>query len=387
MPDMLYVTRAEIDLGAIEANARICRELAEGREVIAAVKADAYGHGAVPVARRLESTGLADALAVATTPEGIELRKSGINLPILKLSPALSVEEIDAALDHRVSLTVQTAEEIRAVGERAGALGVDGHVHLAVETGMGRVGCAPEQAVALARRVSEEPSLVLKGVFTHCPVADVASGREFTVDQLDRFRRVAGAIQSDRRERGLEPVELIHAANSGALVNHDLAGLTAVRPGIVLYGYEPDPCEVTRPLPWRPAMRWVSELSTVKAVRAGTTVGYGRSWTCPTDRWIGTVPAGYADGFSRLNSNRGTVLVGGRRVPVAGRVCMDQFMVDLGEAGDPATPPARPGDEVVLIGRQGDEVITADDMADVMGTISYEVTCLVGPRVPRQYVG
>lgn len=380
---MLYATHAEVDLGAIAANVRQVRRLVPHAKVLVAVKAQAYGHGGVAVAQHLEQLRLADAFGVATTPEGIELRQAGVGVPILKFSPAFP-EELPAAINAGISLTVDDVDTIEAAAQHADKPGRKPHpVHLAIDTGMRRIGCEPGDAAGLAARVAARPSLALEGVFTHLPISDTPAGQEFTAAQLARFVRVVAEIQDARAASGLAPVPLVHAANSGAILGHDLGWATMVRPGIMAYGYYPDARATPRPVVLRQALTWKSRVSFVKVVPPGQTVGYGRSWTAPTDRWIATVAIGYADGYSRLNSNRGRMLIGGVSYPIAGRVCMDQTMLDLGPAvaGEPA--PVQVGDEVVVLGAQADEYIGADELADLMGTISYEVLCLIAARVQR----
>lgn len=376
MEDMLYATHLEVDLTAISHNLRQVKALSPGAQVLVAVKAQAYGHGAVAVARQLVSEGLADAFGVATTPEGLELRAAGIEIPILKLSPAFP-EELDAAVAADLSLTVVSAETIDQLAAAATRAGRIAACHLKVDTGMGRIGCEPEQTRELANRITAHRALHLAGIFTHLPISDSPAGDEFTDSQLARFRAAVAGIDAP----------LIHAANSGAILGHDLGQATMVRPGIMAYGYFPDAHATPRPVELRQAITWKSRLSFVKQVPAGRSVSYGRTWIAPVDTWIGTVPVGYADGFSRLNSNRGRMLVGGRSVAVAGRVCMDQTMLDLGPVVPGAPAPAAVGDEVVILGGQGDQFIATDELAELMGTINYEVTCLINARVPRVHLG
>ncbi|MEL4358790.1 MULTISPECIES: alanine racemase [unclassified Luteococcus] len=371
---MFYATHACVDLAAIRRNLLAVRERVGGRQVMLAVKGNAYGHGAVEVSRMVERTGCADRLAIATVPEGIELREAGITLPILKLSHCFEWE-LEAALKADLVLTVVdelTIDQARGAAQR---LGVTAKVHLKVDTGMRRIGTEPSQAEALVRWIDACPNLELEGIFTHPPVSDMADETAYTVAELTAFRELVDRIQA---ERG--PIDLVHAAPSGVILAHDLAGTTAVRAGIMAYGYYPD-ASTPRTVALEPAMSMVSRVTFVKQISAGESVGYGRTWVAPRDTWIATVCVGYADGWSRRNTNTGRMLVGGRSYPVVGRVCMDQTMVDLG----PEDPQVGVGDEVVLLGRQGDQVITADDLAAIMQTISYEVTCLITARVPRVY--
>ncbi|MFT8394764.1 alanine racemase [Propionibacterium sp.] len=377
---MLYATHLTIDLDAVRHNARVIRAKAGDRLLLAAVKADGYGHGAVEISRLLEREQLVDWLGVATVPEAIALREAGIGLPILKLSHAFA-EEIPAALDAELTLTVVDDESLGEVAAAARARVRPTRVHMAIDTGMRRIGCEPERAVELARQVTDS-GLELEGISTHLPVSDTPQGKDFTVAQIAEFMAAVARVQSDRTSHGLAPVPLVHGAASAGAMWHDISGMTMVRPGIILYGLYPDPA-TPRTVALRPALTMRSRVSLVKHVRAHETVGYGRSWEAPTDRWIGTVPVGYADGFNRLNSNRGRMLVNGRSFPVAGRVCMDQTMLDLGESDDHGV---HRGDEVVVIGSSGAESIDCDELARLAGTINYEVTTVIPPRVRRYYM-
>lgn len=365
-----------VDLDAIHANLATARELAGGRAVLAAVKANAYGHGLVEVARSIQARGTASWLGVALTAEAEALRAAGVTLPVLKFTPTF-VDDLAAAIAADLTLSVGSAEAIDEAAEAARAAGRAVDVHLKVDTGMRRVGAEPSDAVGLARRIRDSDSLRLNGVFTHLPISDVHDGDPFTHAQLARFDDVVAGV-----EAAVGPVEWVHAANSGAVLGHDLGRSTMVRPGIMIYGSYPDAAtERTRPL--RDVGTWVSRVSFVKRVAAGESVGYGRTWTAPRDTWVATVSVGYGDGYSRLLSSRGRMLIDGVSYPVVGRVCMDQTMLDLG----PEESGVRVGDEVVLMGSSGDERIGVEELATLMGTITYEVTCLIGARVPRVHMG
>lgn len=362
-------------LDHLRANLDAVRARVGGRAVLAAVKADAYGHGAVEVSRMIERTGAADWLGVATVGEGLELRAAGITLPVLKLSVARG-EEVAAAVAAGLTLCVVDEDSILEAGAAATALGTTASVHLKVDTGMRRIGCEPELAPSLAQRVDATPGVQLEGLFSHLPISDSPRGEEFTRGQVALFARTAREVEAARG-----PVPLKHLANSGAVLGHPDTWFDLVRPGIMIYGAYPDP-EAARTVPLLPALEWRTRVSFVKRVPAGETVGYGRTWTAPRDTWIATVPVGYGDGYSRLLSNRGRMLVRGRSYPIAGRVCMDQTMIDLGPDTDVAV-----GDEVVLVGRSGTDEITTSEVAGLMGTIPYEVTCLITRRVGRETVG
>ncbi len=371
---MTHPTIARTLLGNIEANLRGVRARVGDRLVLAAVKANAYGHGAAAVAAMIERRGVADWLGVATVDEGRQLRKAGVTLPILKFSPTRGEAEIGRALASALTLSVVDEASVRETSRVAGMVGLTGvDVHLKVDTGMRRVGVEPARAPALAARIADE-GLRLQGLFSHLPISDTPDGAAFTRAQAKLFASTAAAV-----EAAAGPVELKHLANSGGVLGHPETWFDMVRPGIMIYGSLPDP-DAERTVELRPGLELTTAVSFVKPVAAGETVGYGRTWTAPRDSWIATIPAGYGDGYSRLLSNRGRVLIGGNSYPIAGRVCMDQTMIDVGP-----DPVAEVGDEVVLIGRRGDAEITVAEVADLMGTIPYEVTCLIAGRVTRDY--
>ena len=370
---MLYATHARVHLDHIVANLRAVRERVGDRAVLLAIKGNAYGHGAVPVAQAVAREGAADWFGVATVPEGVELREAGITAPVLKLSHAFD-DELEEAVRAGLVLTVVSPATVLAAERAAAALGATCEIHLKVDTGMRRIGVEPEGAAALALLAEEQPHLALTGIFTHLPASDDPAQDQFTQGRLRTFARVVDEV-STAIGRSLP---YVHAANSGGVLAHPDSWGTMVRPGIIAYGHYPDPA-TPRTVDLLPGLTFASRVSFVKRVRAGETVSYGRTWTAPADTTIATVPIGYADGFSRLNSNRGHLLVNGRRYPVAGRVCMDQTMIDVGD------DEIAVGDEVVAIGAQGGEEITATEVAGVMGTIPYEVTCLITRRVTRLY--
>jgi alanine racemase len=367
---------AVVDLDAVAANVAALAEAVRPAAVCAVVKADGYGHGAVPVARAALAAG-ARWLAVALPSEGAVLRAAGIDAPVLLLSEP-GPDEWDDLVAARLTPTLYTqrgVEETAKAVARAGTPPMP--VHVKVDTGMHRVGVAPEHVCALADRIDAREELELEGLWTHCAVAD-EPGHPFTATQLDRFADVLAAV-------GRPP--LVHAANSAAALDHPRARFDLVRCGITVYGLDPS-AEVAGRVPLRPAMSLVAEVSAVRVVAAGEGVSYGLERPVAVDSVVATVPLGYADGVPRrLSSVGGEVLVGGRRRPLAGTVTMDQLMVDCGPAGDPAADAVRPGDEVVLIGSRGDERIGAEEWAERLDTISYEVVCGISARVPRRYVG
>jgi len=372
-PPMERPTWVEVDLDAIAANVAALKAQAAAPALMAVVKADAYGHGMVPSARAAIAGG-ADWLAVALVEEGVELRAAGISVPVLVLTEP-PAEAIPALLDAGLTATVYTPAFTDAL-QRAAATqgGPPLRVHLKLDTGMRRVGVPQADWEDAFRRLRGSGSLRVAGVWSHFAVADEPH-HPFIAHQAREFRRGLALA----RGVGLDP-EIAHLANSAGTLHlhddhHDM-----VRPGLAVYGLEPAP-GLARDTPLRPALSWYSRLSLVKRLAEGEAVSYGLRWTAARETTVGTVPVGYADGVSRALSNRGEVLVRGRRLPIVGTICMDQLLVDAGD-GTAAT-----GDEVVLLGGQGDQRITADDWAALLGTINYEIVCGVGRRVPRVHVG
>jgi alanine racemase len=305
---------------------------------------------------------------VARAEEGFELRRSGTRLPILILGLTPS-RQLEGAVASGLSLTVWSAEQIEAALQAARRTGRRARLHLKVDTGMGRLGATPEQAQALASLAGGRDGVTLEGVYTHFARADEPEA-ETTRAQERVFRDVLTTLEAS----GVRP-EWIHAANSAAAIAHPSTRFGLVRAGVGIYGLHPSTtCQL--PSGFLPTLSWKSQLSLVKNVPPGRGLSYGHAYVTSGVERIGTIPVGYADGLRRVDGNQ--VLVGGQRVPVVGRVCMDQILVRLG-GGQPASP----GDEVVLIGSQGSERITAEDVATRWGTINYEVVCGLSARVPR----
>lgn len=388
---LLYQTHALINMSHLRNNiAAIRTHIGPKKVLLISVKANAYGHGSVEVARAAQAAGV-DWLGVATVPEAIELRTAGITLPILKLSPAFP-EEMQAAIENRLTLTVTDQENIRALAVAHGKLTTTSKlaIHLKVDTGMGRTGVLATDAPALALWMTKNaPNLEIEGVFTHLPVSDTPADNSFTIHQLEAFKNAVAKIQS---LAGVK-IKLAHAANSGAILGHDLDPFNMVRAGIMAYGLYPDQ-ESPRTVTITPVLSFRTRVSFIKRVKAGTTIGYGRTWKAAADTWVATLPVGYADGFNRLFSNRGRVLIGGRSYPVIGRVCMDQIMINVGSGSENAgatakstNAPVAVGDVATLIGRDGADEITSYEWAQALGTIPYEVTCQISARVPRVYDG
>jgi alanine racemase len=366
---------AEIDLGVVRDNARWLCKQAGPAALCAVVKAFGYGHGSVPVAQAAVAGG-ATWLGVATVEEGLQLRQAGISEPVLLLSEPVPGAMHDVVAG-RLTPTLYTPGGVEAAVRAVAAYGGREPlaVHVKVDTGMHRVGAHPEVAAVLAERVAAHPSLRLEGLFTHLAVADEPED-PFTGEQLARFRRVLDELEAV----GVRP-ELLHAANSaGAIVFPD-ARFDLVRCGIALYGLAPAPVLQERCEGLVPALTLKARVSYVKRVDAGERVSYGLRYRLDRPATIATVPIGYADGVPRrLSEAGGEVLIGGHRHRIAGTVTMDQITVDCGDHVIAV------GDEVVLIGRQGEETITAWDWAERLGTIAYEIVCGLSARVPRDYL-
>lgn len=365
-------TWVQVDLDALAANVGALKSHARAGRLMAVVKADGYGHGLVPSAQAALRGG-ADWLAVALVEEGEALRAAGIGAPVLVLAepPAAAVGRLLAAGLTPAAYTRQFLEALDSAGR---ARGESVALHLKLDTGMRRVGVPPADWEDALRFVAGAAGLRMEGLWSHFAVADEPH-HPFIAHQAREFRRGLDAAH----RAGLHP-ELVHLCNSAGTLHLPDEHFDMVRPGLAVYGLEPAP-GLAGAVPLRPALSWFSRLSMVKDVDAGESVSYGLRWTASAPTRIGTVPAGYADGVRRGLSNVGRVLTGGRVVPIAGTVCMDQFLVDLGEEG------AAPGDEVCLIGSQGDAAVSADDWAAWLGTINYEIVCGISARVPRVYRG
>jgi alanine racemase len=371
---------AEIDLAAITHNARVLSRLVRPAQLCAVVKAHGYGHGALAVARAAQAGG-AVGFAVALVDEGIELRQHGVHGPILLLSEC-EPEAVDNAMAYGLTPTVYTLEGVELFVQAARMLGQRTSVHIKVDTGMHRVGASPADVPALLQAIDSDPLLRFEGLWTHFPVADGerAEDRAFTVRQLETF----DGVVADLARRDVHP-DVVHAANTAGAIVFPAARYGMVRCGIGLYGYLPSPAVAsafatsTGGEHLRPALSLKARVVAVRTLAEGERPSYGRLRPLPQRSLVATVPIGYADGVPRaLFSNGASVLINGRRHPLAGMVTMDQIMVDCEDDSS-----VKPGDEVVLLGRQGDEEITADEWADLLGTISYEVLCGIGPRVPR----
>lgn len=370
---MLRSTFAEISLGSIAHNISLIRSrLKSSTKYLAVVKANAYGHGMEQVARRALESG-AEYIGVAFAEEGLRLRRAGIRGNILLLG-ATDESHMDAVITDDLIVTVFAAETLQQLQAHAAALGMTVRVHLKADTGMNRIGFTSEADFAAALDLLKGcPCVALDGLFTHFAVSE-RPDPAFTLQQAARFRRYADIA----REKGFHPI--LHAANSAAAIHLPETQFDMVRGGIAMYGCHPIGHAVEG-VGLRPAMTWHTSLTHVKTVPANEGVSYGLKYTTGRETRIGTLAVGYGDGYKRCLSGKAEVLVRGKRVPQVGTICMDQMMVDLS-----GVPGARADDDVILIGRQGTEEITADELADKAGTISYEILLSVSERVPRVYV-
>ncbi len=368
----LFPSRVEIDLAALGNNVRCIKRLAgDDVGIMAVVKANAYGHGAPQIARAALVNG-ADMLAVANLAELAQLREAGIHAPVLTLS-LVPPRQIQLALDLDARVTVfdrdLAAQYLSALGDDREKL----RIHLKIDTGMHRLGLTPDEALALARSLRAAPAVQLEGVYTHFAAADEDAA--YTAVQLATFRRALDAMRAD----GFSP-RFIHAANSPALLDCQASYFNLVRPGVLLYGLRPMPDSPNMGA-FQPVMRWKTQVAQVKNLPPGSRVGYGHAYTTCRETTLAVLPVGYADGLRRTPQTWRYVLLHGERAPLVGRVSMEKIIVDISHI-----PDVEIGDEVVLLGGQGEQKISADDIAVWLGSNNYEVVCTIAPRVPRAYL-
>ncbi len=364
-------TRIAVDLDAISHNLRAIRAHA-GVPVMGIVKANAYGHGLVPVALHLQGHGV-EQLGVAFLEEGIALREAGITVPILVLGGIFGPQAAQF-IAHDLEITVSSLDKLRQVEDAAQALGRKATIHLKIDTGMERIGVHSYSCASFIEAAVASRWCVLKGIYSHLACADDPDA-PMTALQVQRFAEACAHFG-----RLGAPMPLRHLANSGGVLHFPATHLDVVRPGILLYGVQPDPAS-QRTVDVRPALSLVSQVVYFKVVKAGHPVSYGATWAPPRDTRVVTIPIGYGDGYPRALSSRGEVLIRGRRHPIVGRICMDQFMVDIGQDN------AWNEDEVVLIGSQGNESMTVEAVAQAAGTIPYEILTGLNERIPREYRG
>ena len=364
---------AEVDPTAIEHNVAVVRSVVGGVPMWAVVKADGYGHGAL-VAADAALRGGASGLCVALVHEGVQLREAGVSAPVLVFGEQPPAE-LDAAVRHGLTSTVYSLRQVAALDAVARAAGMVHPVHLKVDSGMHRVGCDPDEALAIAEAVVASSGLRLEGAYSHLAVADEPD-HPFTAQQVAVFDGVLDRLAA----AGIHPA-VVHLANSAGALAHPSTRRSLVRPGIALYGISPGAGVDHLAAALRPALSLHARVSLVRRVRAGEHISYGLRHTFAADTTVAVLPIGYADGVPRrLFATGGQVLLGGRRRPVVGVVTMDQMMVDVGDDA------VAVGDHAVLLGRQGDDEITATEWADLLGTIGYEIVCGVSRRIERRVV-
>jgi alanine racemase len=363
-------TYCVIDLAALRWNfEQVKKSVGPGVKILSVVKANGYGHGAREVAKTLSQAG-SDGFGVATVEEGIELRESGIRSPILVLT-AIYAGQLGQLLQHKLTPAISDLDTLRGLERLLRKRSRSLNFHLKVDTGMGRLGLLHSEVENWLPELSRLKALKLEGLFSQLSHAEDERG-EHTRTQIENFRRVLERLQ----EAGFNPPS-IHLANSAALIAEGSAHFTMVRPGLMLYGLYPAP-EMARQVELKPVLSWKTRVLQVKQLPGGSSIGYGRTFVTQRESSIATLPVGYADGYHRLLSNRGAALVRGKRAPIVGRISMDLTMVDVtGIAG------VSQGDEVVLLGRQGDHAVSADEMAGWAETISYEILTSISARVPR----
>ncbi len=361
---------AKVSLSALKNNIDEVAKKAGGKEVIAVIKADAYGHGAKEAAKVFSD--VASFFAVATGDEALELRSFGVEKDILILAP-VPFEDTEPLIKGNITMTVSDLSMAEEISKKAVKMGEKAKIHVAIDSGMNRIGFTPtEDSLNEILKIAALPNIALEGVFTHFAKAD-----ESDKTTLNRQSRIFEDFCAILREKGLKLKE--HSSNSAAIMEKEIQPGSAVRTGVVLYGLYPSDEVNKKALSLIPALTWLSRVSFVKDVKKGEGISYGHTFIADSDMKVATISAGYGDGYPRLLSNKGRVLINGESCPIVGRVCMDQFMVDVTGKN------VNVDDEVVLMGKSGNDEITADEIAHLTGTINYEVVCDIGKRVPRIY--
>ncbi len=364
---------AEVHLDRLEFNYNSIKNLAKGKRILSVVKADAYGHGMEPVATKIKSMGIKD-FAVAILDEAIEFRTfdKESSIMVLGFTPGESAKR---AIENNVTVTVYRLSEAKKFSDEAVKLDKTIKLAVALDTGMSRIGFQINEASAdEIKEISKLPKVQMEELFTHFSKADDAD-KTYSQKQIEKYRWMVGQLN----DRGVK-FNHYHMANSAAIIDLTEAHFDTVRPGIVQYGYQPSDEVHKERLPLKPILDWKAKIVLVKTIAKGTPVSYGNTFVAEKDTVIGTIPLGYADGYSRSLSSKGSIIYKGKLCPIVGRVCMDQMMVDLSGVENPTE-----GDTVILLGKDGDVKYDGDDMAKTINTISYEITCDIGKRVPRRY--
>lgn len=365
---------AEVNLDNIINNIREIKKNINGEEIIAVVKANAYGHGAIDIAPILVESG-ADRLAVAMLSEALELREAGIKVPILILGYT-DVTFAEMLINNDIEQTVYSLDYAKELSKKAEALGKIAKIHIAVDTGMGRIGFLPsKKSVEEVVEISKLHNLNITGVFTHFSNAD-EEDKSYAHNQINKFNLFIKDLEEREINLGIK-----HISNSASIIDIEDAHYNAIRPGIILYGYYPSEYINKEKLKLMPALSLKCQVIHVKELKKGEYIGYGRTFRTERDSIIATLPIGYADGYIRGLYKKANVIVNGKLAPVVGRICMDQCMVDITDVG-----PVKVGDEVILLGEDNGLKNNADDMAKLLDTINYEILCMIGRRVPRVYI-
>lgn len=364
----------EINLDAIAHNVRIIRQIVgENTQIIAVVKANAYGHGAIEVSETLLETGVT-MLGVGVVEEGVVLREAGIKAPIL-VCGLTTDDQLEPLVRYNLSATVCKSKTIQALSRIASKNKKRVRAHIKIDTGMGRLGIPSEDTLSFVKEIGKMKNIEIEGIFTHFAATNEEDGN-YTRKQFEKYKRALLELEREKIN-----IPLKHVANSTAILNSSRFHLNAVRPGIIIYGLFPSP-KTEQIVQLRPAAEFKTRIIFLKEVSAGKSIGYGKTYTTTRPTRIATLPVGYADGCSWLLSNKGEVLVGGQRAPIIGRICMDLCMIDVTHIGG-----VQIGDEVVLWGKQGSEMISAEEVAQKIGSIVYEVICMVDKeRVPKVFI-
>jgi alanine racemase len=372
--DYLRPAWAEINLDNLEYNMKEIKKISNSKEILAVIKADGYGHGALEVAPVLLKNG-ADRLAVAVITEALELRKGGITAPILILgyTPLDFAKEI---VENDIEITLYSYDYAEKLSKEAEKLNKKVKVHIAVDTGMGRIGFLPnEDSINDVYKISKLSNIIIEGLFSHFSSSDEVN-KDYTKKQMKKF----SDFDTKLKEKGVN-INIRHIGNSAAVIDLPDMHLDAVRPGIIIYGYYPSDEVLQEKINLKPVMSLKASIIHVKTLPPGEYISYGRTFMTERESRIATIPIGYADGYTRLLSGKGKVIVNGKFAPVVGRICMDQCMIDVTEVDG-----VKQGDEVILMGESNNLSITADDLAKAIGSINYEVICMISKRVPRVYI-
>ncbi|MEQ8155098.1 MAG: alanine racemase [Clostridiaceae bacterium] len=365
---------AEVNLNSLEHNMKEIKKHAKDKKIYAVVKADAYGHGALDVAPVFLASG-ATALAVAVITEAMELRRSGVKAPILILgyTPLTFGRQI---AEYDIEQTVYDLDYARELSRIAQKENKKVKIHIALDTGMGRIGLLPDETgLNSVREMRKLPNIILEGIFSHFSTAD-EEDKSYSEYQLKVFNDFVSKLEAEGIKFNVK-----HLSNSAAIMDLPQAHFDGVRPGIIMYGYYPSDEVLKDKLDLKPALTLKTNIVHVKTLPKGMYISYGRKFITDRESVIATLPIGYADGYTRALSNKGKVIINGKLAPVVGRVCMDQLMVDVTDAGE-----VKVGDEAILLGEQGNTKFNADDLAKILDTINYEIICMIGRRVPRVYI-